>query len=258
MSINITTDIINKSLQSDGKTIFTTITNYGYILYTLNMLKSLRRFGIDKLLIVCIDKKSEKILSNMGYNTYLIGDTLSKFYPWNDKGYDRICYFKSLLFYRILELGYNFLYIDGDIVFLKNPINDFKKWIEIPGDIWIQNDTMNNNDYGNACTGYLFVKWNSEIVKLFDCISEEGLKKYEKGALINNDQSFFNEFIKGYVSIQYLPLEQYPNGKYFYEKIKENESCILVHFNWVKGHEKLIKMKKYNMWFLTEQEEEFM
>ena len=79
-----------------GNTVIATLTNHGYLLYTLNMLKSLRPFGLDKqILIVTIDTKSYNILKRMGYNTVCIHkdtDNLGKFHPWNTKGYDKICY----------------------------------------------------------------------------------------------------------------------------------------------------------------------
>jgi len=53
-----------------------------------------------------------------------------------------------------------------------------------------------------------------------------------------------------------LPLNNYPNGKYFYDNPQIKETCILVHFNWVQGHQKLLKIKEHNMWLLTENEEE--
>ena len=115
MSINIDLHNLNKCLLEDNKTIITTVTNYGYLLYTLNMLKSLKPFGLDsKILVVCIDKKSTKIIESLGYNTHCIDleedKTLGKFCPWNTKGYDKICYLKLELIYRILSLNKNCLY----------------------------------------------------------------------------------------------------------------------------------------------------
>ena len=54
-----------------------------------------------------------------------------------------------------------------------------------------------------------------------------------------------------------LPLEKYPNGKMFYDNTdRVKDSCILVHFNWIKGHLKMAKIKEHKMWLLTEEEEE--
>jgi hypothetical protein len=55
-----------------------------------------------------------------------------------------------------------------------------------------------------------------------------------------------------------LPLELYPNGKMFYENhIILKDTAVLVHFNWIKGHLKMAKMKEHKMWLLTEDEETF-
>ena len=70
MSIQLTLENLEPCLLEDGKTIITTLTNYGYLFYTLNMLKSLKPFGLDKkILVVCIDKKGANILKQQGYNT---------------------------------------------------------------------------------------------------------------------------------------------------------------------------------------------
>jgi hypothetical protein len=75
MSIKLENIDLNNCILEDGKTIMTTVTNYGYLLYTLNMLKSLKPFGLDKkILVVCIDKKGGNILKRLGYNVYCIDD----------------------------------------------------------------------------------------------------------------------------------------------------------------------------------------
>jgi hypothetical protein len=56
-----------------------------------------------------------------------------------------------------------------------------------------------------------------------------------------------------------LPLEVYPNGKYFYINTKAlRSSAILIHFNWVIGHLKMAKMKEHGHWILTPEEEELL
>jgi hypothetical protein len=54
-----------------------------------------------------------------------------------------------------------------------------------------------------------------------------------------------------------LAVERYPNGKMLYEhKDAITNKYVLVHFNWVKGHMKMAKMKEHKMWLLTPEEEE--
>jgi hypothetical protein len=262
MSIQLTLEHVEPCLLDDGKTIITTVTNYGYLLYTLNMLKSLKPFELDKkILVVCIDKKAADVLKRLGYNVYCIDDQaqeLGKFCPWNTKGYDRICYLKLELIYRILALNKNVLLVDGDIAFQKNPLDDILSWQkDTIYDVWIQNDSQENRNTKNMCTGYMFIKSNVRLITLYDCVSEEGKKKYLTCAFDNNDQSYFNKFVKPGCMFNALPLEKYPNGKMYYDnKEKIKQSAILVHFNWVQGHLKMAKMKEHKMWLLTPEEEE--
>ena len=192
MTIKITDADLEPCLLDDGKTVITTMTNYGYILYTLNMLKSLKPFGLDKkILIVSIDQKGANILKRLGYNVYCIDDKeLGRFSPWNTKGYDKICFLKLELIHSILSLNKNVLLTDGDIVFLKDPLPDIKWWSEEKHiDVHIQNDGTNNIDLQNMCTGYMLIKTSEKMIKLYDCVSEEGRKKYLECAFDNNDQS---------------------------------------------------------------------
>jgi hypothetical protein len=260
MSVQLTLENLEPCLLEDGKTVITTVTNYGYLLYTLNMLKSLKPYGLDKkILVVCIDKKGANILRKLGYNVYCIDDgELSKFSPWNTKGYDKICYLKLELIYRILSLNKNVLLIDGDIVFRNDLIEDMREWWkDTIYDVWIQNDAQENRNTKNMCTGYMFIKTSDRLIELYDCTSEFGQKKYLKCAFDNNDQSYFNNFVKPACMFNALPLEKYPNGKMFYDNTeKVGSTAVLVHFNWVQGHLKMAKMKEHKMWLLTPEEEE--
>jgi hypothetical protein len=260
MSIHITETDLEYCLLYDKKTVITTVTNYGYLLYTLNMLKSLKEYGFDqKVFILCIDKKSQAILKKMGYITYCVDDgDLAKFSPWNTKGYDKICYLKLELIYRLLSLNKNVLLVDGDVVFRKNPLNDIDNWIkDTIYDIWIQNDSQQNGNTKNMCTGYMYVKSSDRLITLYDCVSEIGRQKYLSCAFDNNDQTYFNKFVKPACIFNPLPLEKYPNGKMFYENTQALErTAVLVHFNWVQGHIKMAKMKEHRMWLLTPEEEE--
>ena len=256
----ITLEDLESCLLNDTNTVITTVTNYGYLLYTLNMLKSLEPFGLDKkIFLVCIDKKGTSILKRMGYNVFCVDDNeLSKFSPWNTKGYDKICYLKLELIYRSLSLNKNVLLIDGDIVFRKNPLEDMGVWWkDTIYDVWIQNDAQENRNTKNMCTGYMFIKTSDRLIELYDCVSDAGQKEYLTCAFDNNDQTYFNNFVKPGCMFNALPLEKYPNGKMYYDNTDMlNESAIIVHFNWVQGHLKMAKMKEHKMWLLTPEEEE--
>ena len=81
MSITLTLECLEQCLIDDGKTVITTLTNSGYLLYTLNMLKSLKPYNLDKkILIVCIDINGTNILRNLGYTVICVDEkTLGKY-----------------------------------------------------------------------------------------------------------------------------------------------------------------------------------
>jgi hypothetical protein len=256
MSIEVTLEQVTSC--STGKTVWTTVTNYGYRLYTLNMLKSLASFDLDRsVLILCLDEKSANWFMKKGYHVVTANDTHERFCAWNTKGYDRICYLKLEWIFRILSLNMNILLIDGDIVFRKNPNSDLQKWeMDDQFDGRIQNDSQDDRNTDNLCTGYIFIRSNPKTIQLYDCVSDAGKQKYETCAFDNNDQTYFNKFVKPFSRFQPLLLEQYPNGKMYYENTDRiDKTAIMVHFNWVHGHIKMVNMKRYKMWILAPEDE---
>jgi hypothetical protein len=240
----------------ESETVLTTVTNYGYLLYTLNMLKSLSPWGMDKKVhILCLDERSHRVLTGKGYNATLSNITIAQFCHWNKKGYDKICYLKLSWIYQLLTENKNVLLMDGDIVFRKNPMEDMISWNQEETEVWIQNDGKEDTDTSNLCTGYIYIKTTDNMKQLYDCISEKGVKQYAVCAGINNDQSYFNDFIKPYCKVKVLPLAQYPNGRTYYKQ--PDTDPILIHFNWVIGHFKMAKMKEHRMWLLLSSEERF-
>jgi hypothetical protein len=47
-----------------------------------------------------------------------------------------------------------------------------------------------------------------------------------------------------------LPLKLFPSGNYYYTYSDMIDQPYLIHFNWVGGDEKKIRMAKYNKWYI--------
>lgn len=246
-----------------SKNLFFTITNYGYILYTLNLLKSLEKFSLDKsILIICFDTKSFLKLSELNYNVFLYKNELGEFCKWKDRDFGFIRYFKLKIMYKILKDNFNFLYTDSDIVFLKDPIDKLLEWEEdVKHDIYIQNDTLNNDSFENLCSGFLYVKSTNDILESFNYKNKSNIKKFLlKEEYENYDQTYINSYIKYKNTIQILPLDNYSNGKYFTSKNKEiiKDEIVLVHMNHFIGNDKLNQFKKYNLWYINKEDEKIL
>lgn len=259
--MSFTEELISSCLL-EGQTIMVTLTNSGYLLYTLNLLKSLQPFGLDKkVFVVCMDTPVAETLQQRGYHAHSENqDSLSRFCPWNTKGYDEICYMKLRVIHKLLSMGKHVLLVDGDVVFQKDPLEDLKRLGalgDVPVyDVYVQNDAQRNQDTTNLCTGYMWIRATPVTLQMYDCVSPVGQERYRRCAFDNNDQTYFNRHVKPFVRVYALPLEDYPNGKMYVEnKARIHDRCVLVHFNWLKGHEKLVTMKRHGMWLLTAEEE---
>jgi hypothetical protein len=257
MSFHITEEQLKSAVvQIESPTVLVTLTNYGYLMYTYNMLRSLAPFGIDRtVLVITIDRKSYEIMKKLGYHTICMEGTHDAFCPWNTKGYDEICFYKLQIIHQILSRNKNIVMIDGDIVFLQDPLPHIALWSTTADDVWIQNDGIDDKNTANLCTGYMMIRSTAAMIERFDCTTEQCKSNYAVCAFNNNDQTFFNTFVKPNCITKALPLALYPNGNIFYYMPTLQTNAILVHFNWAKGHEKLVKMKEHSMWLLTAEEE---
>lgn len=235
-------------------TVVATLTNHGYALYTLNLLKSLKDVPV---LVCCLDSRAATLFRKRGYAVVDLGTDMDAFCAWNKGAYDRICYMKMRVQHGILERGKNVLMIDGDIVFLKDPRADIQAWEAGTEEVVVQNDAQDDQDHKNFCAGFMFVRATDNMRQLFDTETEEGQARYRRCAFDNNDQMYFNEYIKPRASVKPLPLRAYPNGKMFMEYMGEaGPETMMVHYNWLHGHEKIARMKRHRMWLLTEEDEE--
>ena len=63
-----------------------------------------------------------------------------------------------------------------------------------------------------------------------------------------HDQTYINKS-KSKFNYNILPLDQFPNGPKFYSNQGEIHP-LMIHFNYVRGDEKIELMKKYREWYI--------
>lgn len=230
-----------------------TITTSGYSDMTHNLLKSMQKIALDKLLwIYCFDQES--------YDYFIdIGHEQTKLY--RAKGYKQdnqwLEYstnsFGSLMFSRfelikdLLVQGKNVLHIDGDVIFLKSPFEIMSKLIKDHDDVdmLIQNNSLLDEDLREMCMGFYYLRSSEKIIDLFSNIN------VVPSEWDNCDQRFFNAMIRDQLNYLALPLSSFPNGKYIYESSSTlNENTLVAHFNWIIGQKKIQRMKEYGVWFM--------
>jgi hypothetical protein len=221
---------------------FITLTNTGYIDYTLNCLESLKRINskID-LDCYCIGIDGYNKLKNKGILCNLINDEqFSKFETYQNGNWSNITYYKFEIIYKNLLKNKYVCFTDGDIVYENNTFFDFLLQNIGDNDMLIQSEGL---DIDDLCSGFMFIKSNDCTLSIFNPKNTESFKNisnWDDQVYVNN-----NKYKMKYIT---LPLSLFPTGNYYY-KYSNNINPYMIHFNWLRGHEKKQKMIEYNKWF---------
>lgn len=226
--------------------IFITLTNSGYIDYTLNCIESLKKLGVNDLLnCYCIGTEGHNRLLSYNVKSILINDEEnSAFQSFKSEKWSNVTSYKFKIISENLD-KYKYVCItDGDITFQNKDL--FKYLLENikDNDMLIQNDRMSDSDDTNICSGFMFIQSNNKTREIFSPYN----KNMRKNKVGWDDQVYMNQ-IKNKLLYKKLPLYLFPNGKFYYKHSK-NINPYLIHFNWVVGHQKKMKMIEYKKWFL--------
>jgi hypothetical protein len=239
----------NTNPEPNPNVAFVTLTNSGYIDYTLNCLQSLKRINCSlPLHSFCIGENGHDTLKKNGYYSSLIQDTNvnnTQFQTFKNNGWADITFQKFNIIYQNLLTHKFVLFTDGDIVYENNEFINFLLQNIKKKDMLIQNESQ-TNDGNYLCTGFMFIQSNDKTISLFNPINVNKNKQ-----MIGSnweDQTYINDF-KHTLKYKTLPLELFPNGKYYYDNC-HRITPYMIHFNWVVGHTKKEKMIHYEKWYL--------
>ena len=224
---------------------FITLTNNGYLDYTRNCIKSLEKIGVEGLKVYCID---DECFNKLDYpNKFKIDnpkeEQISEFHKFRSGiEWTKIVFQKFKIIYKELKENDYVLFTDGDIVFkekriiedLLNRIGDY--------DLLAQNDRFDDYNDEQLCTGFMLVRSCEKTINFFDpnIIKLEGIR--------GCDQIYVN-FYKNKLKYKKLPLNKYPNGKYFRDN--NNYNPYIIHYNFLVGHSKKEMMIKDKNWYIN-------
>jgi len=224
---------------------FITLTNDGYIDYTLNCYKSLENCGaMVTLTSYVIGEKAYNKLNEKGYSCVLLDDgglDQNKLLLYRKAGWGKLMYHKINIVHSLLQKHDYVCITDGDIIF-ENP-NFLDYCVEKIGnnDVLFQNNKM-KDDEAVICGGYAVIKSNEKTKKMYDV-------RNIKPSDITIEQNFLKGKIKKYgIQVGFLPLSLYPNGKYYYKH--RNRNPHLIHFNWIETIKKQQRMQSLRKWFI--------
>ena len=221
---------------------FITLTNDGYIDFTLNAIKSLERFNIN-LECYCIGDECYSILNNKNIKCHKIKSKVVELQKFRTGDWSKITIEKLNIVHDNLHNNEYVCIVDGDIVFENSKFLQYCLDNIDNNDIIIQNDTLDNNDDSNYCSGFMFIKSNENTLHFFN----PDVTKQHIGVTIWDDQGYVNKQ-RDLVKIKTLPLELYPNGMYYYKYKPLNP--YIIHFNWCTGDKKKKNMQILKKWYL--------
>jgi hypothetical protein len=234
-----------------------TLTNDGYKHLTDNLLISLKKLGIEKSLkIYCIGNESYTYFKNKYcFNEVVQVDVTDSYLNnWVEykaaqstdeigkKLWASITSYKIYIIHNELILGNDIIFIDGDIVFEKDPFKYMLDCLEPETELLIQNDHQENLT-PNMCTGFFWMKSNENTINItnYDTI----LKNIDS---FQNDQQYIRRFSRQ-INHKYLDLGLFPNGKYYRDNYN-NIDPYIIHFNYDVSDYKIKRMKSFNKWYL--------
>jgi len=227
---------------------FITLTNSGYINYTLNCLKSLENIGAQILPVsYCVGAEGHNRLLANRYRSVFIKDDDTKnaeFQTFRKGNWSNITFKKLELIYENLIMNDFVLFTDGDIVyenpeFLQYLVDNIKD-----REILTQNDCMTDNDTSQLCSGFMFIHSTANTRILFNPANAQQYKN-----IVGWDDQVYVNQIKHRLNFGLLPLDLFPTGQYYYAN-STRLTPYIIHFNWLVGHEKEKKMIEYGKWYM--------
>ena len=256
----LTASFINglETYSDANKTIMLSIVDKNYLTLALNFYElSIKRHLIKNFAFVCIDEGSMRVLTNLSLpciffdfpnpvkNSLVPSDfgTVTYLYRTN---------IKTAVMIQALNLEYNVLMVDVDVIIFKNP---FPFFTCTNCSIHAQMDRQMYN------SGFIFVRPTPSTKKLYH-MSWKYFIQYQKGS----DQSYLNTVInqlqaKGeLLDLQALNKQQFPCGVYYFEHVHrafENKppckQCVMVHNNYIaSAAAKLYRLKENHMWVVDD------
>ena len=225
---------------------FITLTNTGYINYTFNCLKSLENIKSPIMPVCyCIGNEGYLKLKEKGYQCVRIDEEKdSAFQSFRKGNWSDIVFHKFHMIHENLLTNDYVLITDGDIVYESDKFLSYLMENIGDNDMLIQNDRLDDTDDTLLCSGFMFIKSSKLTIDLFNPVIVKKFQQKEKWG----DQTYLNH-IKNDLKYTKLPLDLFPNGAYYY-KHSSTIAPFMIHFNWVVGHDKLKKMRKFNKWYV--------
>lgn len=244
-----------------------TLTNSGYLAFTVNCLLTLDTVGeAPPLTVYCADGPSLARLRESAAAAQLVPmheEALATFLQWKEKGWARLMWLKCEAMRRALATHEFVVFTDGDITYERRGAIAYCVDVLLgrgpmpsasgapPPELVMQNDGMLDSmkDGWGLCAGFMAARRTPATLGAFT-VDEAVLTPGW------DDQRHLNSLLDQ-LRVHALPLELFPNGQYY----KRHEERLararpgpyLVHWNWLVGGEKRKAMVAASRWYVGEE-----
>ena len=176
----------------NNKTKIVTFCNDGYIDFCKNWLKSVENVGLQTdVLIFTLGKLSYDEMKKTNVDVIRCEDLFKnldhlaeEFIEFETEKWCDIMFLKLKVIKYVLETGFDVLFSDSDVVFLKNDLLEIIKKTTENADCSFQMERNAKSDC--VCAGFFYIKSNKRTINLLDNENTKNVCHY------NNDQNLLN------------------------------------------------------------------
>jgi Nucleotide-diphospho-sugar transferase len=230
-------------------TVFT-IATAAWVSFVLNLLASFEASGIDprRLVVYALDDDTERSLQHAGVplaqiKRHDVGQVDDWVIHMDTPEFNRIMSAKYAIAVPILRSGRSVLFVDGDVVFLRDPTAYLSAVASTSRADLIMQFELPKNEY-NA--GFWYANNSPSVIELFTQM-ERSLLCDES---LLHDQDMFNSMVASGTKLRIHPLDVklFACGNQIYETPEVAEDAYILHFNYLSGPErrsdKLLAMER--------------
>lgn len=180
-----------------------------------------------------------------------------------DRTFARMMWFKTTSVYLALQAGFNVLFQDVDLVWLRDP---FRFLLDLQQDMVFMDDGQKSPRYTPYFTnsGFYFVRYNERTRYLFEKMVKCGASDISKSH--SHQQVLIKHIAEAHhlfgLGVHVLDMKQFPSGQVYHEnkplvrKIQAKEFRPFVfHMCWTTNRvDKLVYFKDLGLWYLPDEE----
>lgn len=259
-------DVIAVAKKMNAKPLLVTLINGAYLDFALSWLCNTKNMGIHpKVLIISTDNDTKETIKRFWPKVNVVsisGMNLSGDQSYSHVGYVRLTNFRAHVLLELLLHKHEVFLFEVDALWVKNPEPVMSK--EAGYDI-LTNPVAQRP--GLTAIGFIYLfptnatimTWQELNRRLYEL--DKKIKSLPPGKLISegdNDQIYLSGIINkrlGGLTKKMLPLEKYPDGKWYEmtEEKRKKSSPYVINNNWVIGNnKKTSRAKEWGHWFLNE------